>query len=79
MAPKVPKNMAMATSLTKGEVIKKENVTPNGMPPFTKPMNNGTDEQEQNGVMAPKSDANTYCNPNNLCEFRKLRRRSMGK
>ena len=49
------------------------------MPPFTKPMNNGTEEQEQNGVMAPKSDANTYCNPNNLCEFRKLRRRSMGK
>ena len=71
--------MAMATSLTKGEVIRNENVTPNGMPPFTNPMNSGTDEQEQNGVMAPKSEAKRYCNPNNLWELRKLRRRSMGK
>ena len=36
---------------------------PQRNPPFTKPMNNGIDEQEQNGVIAPKSDANRYCNP----------------
>ena len=55
--------MATATSLTKGEVIRKANVTPNGMPPFTKPMNNGMEEQEQKGVMAPKMEANRYCSP----------------
>jgi len=32
--------MAMATSFTKGDVIKKAKVTPSGMPPFTKPINN---------------------------------------
>ncbi|GAL61258.1 hypothetical protein JCM19300_4204 [Algibacter lectus] len=45
----------MATSLTKGEVIKNAKVTPKGIPPRTKPINKGTDEQEQNGVTTPKS------------------------
>ncbi len=40
----------MATSLTSGEVTKKANVTPRGMPPFTKPINSGTDEHEQKGL-----------------------------
>ena len=43
---------AMSTS---GDEIRKENVTPNGRPAAVKPMNNGMDEQEQNGVMVPRS------------------------
>lgn len=58
--PKDPRNIATATSFTNGDVIKKENVTPNGMPPFTNPMNNGTEEHEQKGVIAPNSEANRY-------------------
>ena len=58
--------MATATSLTNGEVIKNEKVTPNGMPPLTKPINNGTDEQEQKGVTTPKMLAMKYSNPYNL-------------
>jgi len=41
-----------------GEVIRKLNVTPRGIPPLTKPMNNGMDEHEQNGVIAPNKAAN---------------------
>ena len=41
----------MATSLTRGEVIRKEKVTPSGIPPRTKPINKGTDEQEQKGEL----------------------------
>ena len=52
--------MAIATSLTKGDVIRKANVTPKGMPPFTNPMNKGMEEQEQNGVMAPNRAAKKY-------------------
>jgi hypothetical protein len=52
--------MATATSFTNGEVIRKAKVTPNGIPPFTNPMNNGMEEQEQNGVIAPKIEANRY-------------------
>jgi len=58
--PKVPRNIATATSLTSGEVMRKANVTPSGMPPFTNPMNKGMDEQEQNGVIAPKREAKKY-------------------
>ena len=53
----------MATSLTRGDVIKKEKVTPSGIPPCTKPINSGTEEQEQNGVIAPKSEAKKYSKP----------------
>ena len=49
--------MATETASTRGDEIKKASVTPKGIPPFTKPINNGTDEQEQNGVMVPKKDA----------------------
>ena len=61
--PNVPAYIVTATSLTSGEVMRKEKVTPNGMPPFTKPMNSGIDEHEQKGVIAPKRDAMRYCNP----------------
>jgi hypothetical protein len=40
-----------------GEEIKKENVTPSGNPALVKPMNNGMDEQEQNGVTVPRRAA----------------------
>jgi len=55
--------MAIATSFTRGEVIKNEKVTPKGIPPFTKPINRGTELQEQKGVIAPKVDAMKYSNP----------------
>ena len=44
-------------SLTKGELIRKANVTPRGMPAPTKPINSGIDEQEQKGVITPKRAA----------------------
>ena len=55
-----PRNMATATSLTNGDVIRNANVTPRGIPPLTKPMDRGMDEHEQNGVIAPTTDANRY-------------------
>jgi hypothetical protein len=51
------KKIATVTASTNGEEIKKAKVIPNGMPPLTKPINKGTDEHEQNGVMVPKNDA----------------------
>ena len=63
--------MATATSLTNGDVIRNANVTPKGIPPLTKPMNNGIDEQEQKGVIAPNMDASRYyCSPYILCVTR---------
>ncbi len=59
----MPMNMAMATSFTNGEVMRKAKVTPSGMPPFTKPMNRGTELHEQNGVIAPKVEAIRYSAP----------------
>jgi hypothetical protein len=49
-----------AISLTIGEVIRKENVTPNGTPDSTKPINIGTVEQEQNGETTPSNEAITF-------------------
>ncbi len=40
---------------TKGDEIRKENVTPNGSPAVVKPMNSGIEEQEQNGLTVPSS------------------------
>ena len=45
--------------MTIGAEIRKENVTPSGTPALTKPMNNGTAEQEQNGVTMPSEAAST--------------------
>jgi hypothetical protein len=41
-----------------GLAIRKENVTPNGIPASTNPINKGTEEQEQKGVIAPSPMAN---------------------
>ena len=49
--------MTAATSLIMGLAIRNEKVTPSGMPASTKPMNSGTEEQEQNGVTAPSETA----------------------
>ena len=64
--PNKPTKSPIATSLTKGEVIKKAKVTPKGIPPLTKPINSGTDEQEQKGVTTPKRLAIRYSSPNSL-------------
>ncbi|MNW16072.1 hypothetical protein D3C71_2148010 [compost metagenome] len=56
--PMMEARMTTATSFTRGEVMRKTMVTPTGMPPSRKPMNSGTDEQEQNGVTAPSTAAN---------------------
>ncbi len=64
--PNKPIKSPMATSLTKGDVIKNAKVTPNGMPPLTNPINKGTDEHEQKGVTTPKRLAIRYSNPYNL-------------
>ena len=42
---------------TIGDEIKKEKVTPNGSPALVNPINNGIDEQEQNGVTVPSKAA----------------------
>src|ERR1035437_3273514 len=70
--PKRPNNSTSATSLTIGAEIRKENVTPSGTPAVTNPMNNGTAEQEQNGVTTPSSAANTL--PTNSLRPDKIRR-----
>ena len=49
--------MPMAISLTKGLAIKKLMVTPMGIPAETNPMNAGTAEHEQKGVMTPRPAA----------------------
>jgi hypothetical protein len=56
----MPKSRTTATSLIIGEAIRKENVTPIGIPASTKPKNKGIAEQEQNGVTIPSSDARTF-------------------
>jgi hypothetical protein len=53
----MPSRITTATSLIIGLAMRKEKVTPSGMPASTKPMNSGTEEQEQNGVTAPRVTA----------------------
>jgi hypothetical protein len=43
-----------------GAAIRKEKVTPNGIPASTNPMNKGTAEQEQNGVTTPNRLASIF-------------------
>ena len=45
--------------MTIGAEIRNEKVTPNGTPVVTNQMNNGTAEQEQNGVTIPSNAAGT--------------------
>ncbi len=60
--PKNPSIIITIYWLIKGEVIKNEKVTPNGMPTSKKLKKIGIDEQEQNGVIAPKSEAKRFPN-----------------
>ncbi len=61
--PNRPKSMTTATSLIVGAAIKKEKVTPSGMPLSTKPIKSGTAEQEQNGVTIPSMAARIFPKP----------------
>jgi len=61
--PKNPNIKTTKYSLTKGDVIKKERVTPNGTPAFKKLKKIGIDEQEQKGVIAPNDEAIKLLNP----------------
>jgi hypothetical protein len=45
---------------TNGEDIRNEKVTPIGSPALVKPMNKGMDEQEQKGVIVPRSAASKF-------------------
>ena len=47
----------LADSRKIADAIKKENVTPSGIPASTKPIKSGTEEQEQKGVTAPSVTA----------------------
>jgi hypothetical protein len=52
--PNIPHKRIIATSFIRGDVIKKEKVTPVGIPLFKKVKNKGSEEQEQKGVIAPR-------------------------
>ena len=58
--PNRPNSITRATSLMVGAAMRKENVTPRGMPLSTKPMNRGTAEQEQKGVTMPSMEARMF-------------------
>lgn len=45
-------------SLISGELIRKEKVTPRGIPAPTNPIKRGMDEHEQKGVTTPRRAAN---------------------
>jgi hypothetical protein len=75
----IPKNIATATSLTSGEVIRKEKVTQSGIHHLINHTNKGIEEQLQNGVIAPKNDAKRYSSQNNLFLVRKSLIFSMGR
>ena len=45
----------MEARSTNGEENRKEKVTPRGRPALLKPINRGMEEQEQKGVIVPKS------------------------
>jgi hypothetical protein len=60
-------------------VIKKEKVTPSGIPALRNPTKSGIEEQVQNGVMAPNSDAKKYSSQKSLFLVRKFLIFSMGK
>ena len=57
--PNIPRSKTKATSFIIGEATRKEKVVPSGTPAWIKPKNNGIAEQEQNGVIIPRSEAMT--------------------
>jgi hypothetical protein len=77
--PKIPRNIATATSLTSGDVMRNEKVTPRGIHHLINPTNKGIEEQLQKGVTAPNSDAKRYSNPNNLFLYKKFLIFSIGR
>jgi hypothetical protein len=52
---KILANRTTEAKSTNGDEIKNENVTPIGNPADVKPINNGIEEHEQNGVMVPNN------------------------
>jgi len=58
--PKRPMSNTSATSLIMGAAIRKEKVTPSGIPASTNPRNRGMAEQEQKGVTIPNTEAITF-------------------
>ena len=64
--PNIPNSNTTATSLTSGEAIRNDSVTPSGTPAETNPMNAGTAEHEQNGVATPSVAASTLPTPSRL-------------
>jgi hypothetical protein len=77
--PKIPRNMAIATSFTSGEVIKKAKVTPSGIPALRNPTNKGIEEHVQKGVTDQNSDAKKYSSQNNFLLVKKSLIFSIGK
>jgi hypothetical protein len=75
----IPRNIATATSFTRGDVIRNENVTQSGIHHLINPTNRGIDEQVQNGVMAQNKEANRYSNQNSLFFTRKFLIFSIGR
>jgi len=64
--PNSPQSSTIAISFTIGDEIRKEKVTPNGTPASINPINNGTAEQEQKGVIIPTKAANKLFRIGNL-------------
>src|SRR3989338_8874991 len=58
--PKKPIIKTTKYSLIRGDVIRKEKVTPKGIPASKKLMKSGIEEQEQKGVTAPKREARKF-------------------
>lgn len=57
---KIQRNIAIATSFTSGEVIKKAKVIQSGIHHFKNHMKSGILLQLQKGVIAPKNEAKKY-------------------
>ena len=76
---KIQRNIAIATSFTSGEVMRKAKVTPSGIHALRNPTNKGIDEQVQKGVTAPNSEAKKYSSQNNLFLVKKSLIFSIGK
>lgn len=57
--PNVPPIKMMPVSLMSGDAIRNVRVIDSGTPAATSPMNSGTELQEQNGVMVPRTTAST--------------------
>jgi hypothetical protein len=59
---KIARNIAIATSFTSGDVMRKAKVIPRGIHHFKNPIKRGIELQLQKGVIAPKNEAKKYSN-----------------